>query len=98
MRYRDQLAPDVVARLEELNGYDLELYAYATELFEQQWARYQAKPRRTYSIAPRVRLPLRRVEAGLKGWLRRSWPGLVEEVRRRRTASRSQRSEKDSRI
>jgi hypothetical protein len=55
MRYRDQLAPDVVARLEELNRYDLELYAHAQELFEQQWTRYQAKPRRTYSIAASVR-------------------------------------------
>ncbi len=55
MRYRDQLAPDVIARLEELNRYDLELYAHATELFEQQWARYRARPRRTYSIAASVR-------------------------------------------
>ncbi|WP_254150828.1 sulfotransferase family 2 domain-containing protein [Candidatus Chloroploca mongolica] len=90
MRYRDQLAPDVVARLEELNRYDLELHAHATELFEQQWARYRAKPQRTYSIAPRLRIPLRRTESRLKSWLRRTWPGLVEEVRRRRTAYRSQ--------
>lgn len=71
MRYRDRLAPDVVARLEELNRQDQELYAHATELFEQQWARYRAKPRRTYSIAPRLRIPLRRAKSGLKGWLRR---------------------------
>jgi len=55
LRYRDQLAPDVVARLEELNRYDLELYTHATELFEQQWARYRARPRRTYCIATHVR-------------------------------------------
>lgn len=55
MRYRDQLASDVVARLEELNRYDLELYTHAQDLFEQQWARYQARPRRTYSIAASVR-------------------------------------------
>jgi hypothetical protein len=63
MRYRDQLSPAVVAQLEELNRYDLELYAYASELFEQQWARYQARPRRTYSIAPRLRRTLRPVKA-----------------------------------
>lgn len=66
MRYRDRLAPEVVARLEELNRYDLELYAHATELFEQQWARYQAKPRRTYSIAAYTR----RVLQPLKGCVR----------------------------
>jgi hypothetical protein len=59
MRYRDQLAPDVVTRLEELNRYDLEIYAHAQELFEQQWARYQARPRRTYSIAAHARHRLR---------------------------------------
>jgi hypothetical protein len=58
-------------------------------LFEQQWARYQAQPRRTYSIAPRVRMPLRRVEAGLKSWLRRTWPGLVEHVRQVRAKRRN---------
>lgn len=55
IRYRDQLAPDAAARLEELNRFDLELYAHATERFEQQWARYQTQPKRTYSIAPRLR-------------------------------------------
>ena len=58
MRYQDQLAPAVIARLEELNHYDLELYTHATELFEQQWARYRAKPQRTYSIAAHVRQQL----------------------------------------
>ncbi|WP_129677906.1 FkbM family methyltransferase [Candidatus Chloroploca sp. Khr17] len=66
MHYRDQLAPDVVARLEELNRYDLELYACATELFAQQWARYQAQPRRTYSIAPRLRQLLRPLKVPLQ--------------------------------
>lgn len=66
MRYRDTLAPAVVARLEELNRYDLELYAHAVELFEQQWARYQAKPRRTYSIAAHVRPLLCTVKASIR--------------------------------
>lgn len=58
MCYQERLAPDVVARLEELNRSDLDLYAHATELFEQQWARYRARPQRTYSIAPRLRSAL----------------------------------------
>jgi hypothetical protein len=70
MRYRDQLAPEVVARLEELNRYDLELYAHATELFEGQWARYQAKPRRTYSIAAHLRPRLQPVKAVVKRIIR----------------------------
>lgn len=55
MRYRDQLDADVLTRLEELNCYDLELYALAQDRFAQQWSAYQARPRRTYSIAPRLR-------------------------------------------
>lgn len=70
MQYRDQLAPDASARLEELNACDLQLYAYATELFEQQWARYQARPRRMYSIAAHVRPLLRPVKATIKRIIR----------------------------
>jgi len=86
MRYSDQLSPYVIARLRELNRYDLELYAHAEELFEQHWARYQAKPRRTYSIAPRLRISLHWAESRLKGWLLRTWPGLAEGVRDVRAA------------
>jgi hypothetical protein len=74
MRYQDQLGPDVVARLEELNRYDLELYAHARELFEQQWARYQAQPRRTYSIAAQMRSRLQPVKAAVKRVVRRRPP------------------------
>lgn len=88
MRYRDQLAPETIARLEELNRYDLELYAHAAEVFEQQWARYLARPRRTYSLAAYQRVSVNRA----KGWLRRTWPGLAEGVRHVRAAWRSQRS------
>jgi len=66
MRYRDQLTSDVVARLEELNRYDLELYLHASELFEQQWARYQAKPRRTYSIVAHLHHALRPVKTQIR--------------------------------
>lgn len=79
LRYQDQLAPDVVARLEELNRYDLELYTHATELFEQQWARYQARPRRTYSIAAHLRPRLQPVKAVVKRIIRwqprQTWKG-----------------------
>jgi hypothetical protein len=70
MRYQDQFGPEVVARLEELNRYDLELYAHAQELFEQQWARYQAKPQRTYSIAAHIRPRLQPVKAAVKRVIR----------------------------
>lgn len=55
MCYRDSLSPAARARLEELNRHDLELYAEASERFEQQWARYQSRPLRRYSIAAYVR-------------------------------------------
>lgn len=83
--------------LEELNRYDMELYAHATELFEQQWARYQGRPRHVYSIAPRLRIPLRQTASGLKGWLRHTWPGLTEGVENWRTTYRSQQKQEDRR-
>lgn len=92
MRYRDSLPPDVVKQLEELNSFDLELYAHAAELFERQWARYQARPRRTYSIAPRLRIPLRRVESGLKSWLRRTSPASMQRLRELRAKLRRRRT------
>lgn len=66
MRYQDRLSPAALARLEELNQFDLDLYAQAQERFAEQWARYQARPRRTYSIAPR----LRQLFHPLSAWLR----------------------------
>jgi len=78
MRYRDELAPAVLEQLEELNRFDLELYAHATELFEQQWARYQVRPRRTYSIAPRLRYVLRPLRAQVRRIIRRHPDGLEE--------------------
>lgn len=75
MRYQAQLDAAVLARLEELNHYDLELYAYARDLFEQQWSRYQARPRRTYSIAPRLHQavrPLRQSLRPVKQWAKQT--------------------------
>lgn len=54
-RYRNQLTPAVVAQLADLTHHDQQLYDDATEIFRQQWASYQARPKRTYSIAPRLR-------------------------------------------
>lgn len=70
MRYQDQLAPEVVARLEELNCYDLELYSYAQELFKQQWARYQARPKRAYSIAAHIRPQFQPIKEAVKRVIR----------------------------
>jgi hypothetical protein len=66
MRYRDHLDPAVLARLEELNHADIQLYAFAHERFEQQWASYQAHPRRIYSVAPRLRHVTRSVRAKVR--------------------------------
>jgi hypothetical protein len=71
-KYRDALPQDTLARLEEHNRHDFELYALAQELFEQQWARFNARPRRTYSIAPRLRAQTRRARAFAHTRLRRS--------------------------
>ena len=83
--YRAQTPPDLIERIEAANQADLALYAYACELFEAQLARYQARPRRTISIAPRLRMPMqpirqaagqikRKVLAGLKPALTREMP------------------------
>jgi hypothetical protein len=49
--YRDRLKPSTLAAIEELNRDDQELYRCAVELFDQHYARYCARPQRTYSIA-----------------------------------------------
>lgn len=66
VRYRNGLAPAIVSRLEEFNRNDLELYAFASDLFTQQWARYQTRPRRTYSLAPRLRQTVAQVRRALR--------------------------------
>ena len=53
--YRERLSPKLVAQLEELTAPDQELYAFAVERFREQWSRYQARPRRAYSISAHVR-------------------------------------------
>lgn len=54
-RYRDQLPPDLLEQIVAKTPYDQVLYAHACERFAEQHARYRAYPRRTYSIAPRLR-------------------------------------------
>lgn len=56
VHYQRQLPPKVVAQLAELTRHDQELYACAYDHFQQQWANFRAHPRRTYSLAPRLRL------------------------------------------
>jgi hypothetical protein len=94
MRYRDQMPPAVIAYLEEINRFDLELYAHARELFKQQWARYQARPRRTYSMAPRLRLPVNEAGSGMKNWLRHHCPGMWVKMQKVRAQHRAARTEK----
>ncbi len=54
-RYRDQLSPNLLEQIAAKTQYDQALYAHACERFAEQHARYCAHPRRTYSIAPRLR-------------------------------------------
>jgi hypothetical protein len=54
--YRNRLTQDTLARIEEFLRPDQELYGHAAELFEQQWARYQRRRLRSYTLAPRLRM------------------------------------------
>lgn len=56
--YRATTPPELIERIEAANQADLALYAYACERFETQLARYQAQPRRTISLASRLRVPM----------------------------------------
>jgi ubiquinone/menaquinone biosynthesis C-methylase UbiE len=42
---RDEIAPDIIQRIRELNQLDLQLYDYALELFDQRWAAMEASRR-----------------------------------------------------
>ena len=54
--YRSTLHPEALAKLEQINRYDFELYAIARDLFEAQWARFSTRRSRRYSIAPRLKM------------------------------------------
>jgi len=54
-RYVDELSPSAMERIVEHDRFDLELYALAVDLFEQQWAAFRARPRRVHSLGPRLR-------------------------------------------
>lgn len=73
--YRSTLSTATVARLEELNRWDIQLFEYARELFEQHRARYQKRPERSYSIAPRLRIPVSKVRQRIGKWARPYLPG-----------------------
>jgi hypothetical protein len=51
--YRKATPPDLLERVAELNRYDLELYAYASGLFQQQCAGRQDRTSRVWSYSPR---------------------------------------------
>lgn len=76
--YRAKTPPDLIEQVEALTVHDRELYAYACELFEQQYARYRARPRRTYSIAPRLLMPPRRMALASANWIRSKNPGAID--------------------
>ncbi|PDV97075.1 sulfotransferase family 2 domain-containing protein [Candidatus Chloroploca asiatica] len=82
MRYRDNVPLKVIERLTELNRYDLELYSYAEEIFEQHWLRYQRRKTRTYSIAPHLRMPIHTTATIAKRQIKQRWPGLAVLLRR----------------
>ncbi|MCX6020025.1 MAG: hypothetical protein NTZ50_16265 [Chloroflexi bacterium] len=54
--YRSTLHPEALAKLEQINRYDFELYAIARDLFEAQWARFRTRRSRRYSISPRLKM------------------------------------------
>jgi hypothetical protein len=54
-QYRERLPAALLAQLHELTAHDQELYAFALDRFREQWGRFQARPRRTYSIGAHVR-------------------------------------------
>jgi hypothetical protein len=64
--YRASVPAELIEQVESLTRYDQALYTYAQELFAQQWARQQARPQRTYSIAAHLRPILRTVKASVK--------------------------------
>lgn len=67
--YRNRLKQDTFTRIEEFLRPDQELYGHAAELFEQQWARYQRRRLRSYTLAPRLRMirrELRRTKENLR--------------------------------
>lgn len=54
-RYADELSSATLARVREHVRFDLELYAIAVEVFERQWAAFSSRPRRVFSLGPRLR-------------------------------------------
>lgn len=76
--YRATTPPDLIEQVEALTVYDRELYDYAIELFKQQYVCYQAGPRRTFSIAPRLLMPVRKVAQRSSIWLQTKTPAAAE--------------------
>jgi hypothetical protein len=86
--YRATTPPALIERIEELTRYDRELYACACDLFDRQWARHKAGPRRCYSVAPRLRLNGRRGMKAVWSRVRRALPELDNNAAVRRIKRR----------
>ncbi len=86
--YRSTLPPAVIEQVEALTVYDRELYAHALELFEQQYARYKAHPRRMYSIMPRLRVQAYHFAYAAWQRVKRAFPALAGSAPLRNIARR----------
>jgi hypothetical protein len=64
--YARRIAPRLRDQLAALTAADQELYAAGLERFEAQWSRYQAQPKRLYSIGSRMRTALWHQETFVK--------------------------------
>lgn len=51
--YRAAIAPEMLAYLEEINHYDLALYAVAVDLFEQKWVHFARDTEPLRCLSPR---------------------------------------------
>lgn len=86
--YGKQLTPDLREAIQARTHYDQALYAYACDLFAQQWARQRAQPKRIYSIAPRLRATVEAPLSLVTGTLRQVAPQLILNRRRQRPIQR----------
>ncbi len=85
--YRHHATPEFLEQIRAINIYDQQLYDYACELFERQLARHRAARARTYSLAPRLRYPIRQFASAAWQQASRALPELGQEHRLRRLKS-----------
>jgi len=83
--YGRRIAPRLRDQLAALTGADQELYAAGLERFQEQWSRYQARPKRLYSIGSRVRTALWHQEVFVKA--RGALRPIKQAIQRRRAGA-----------